>query len=145
MAQVIYNNAKRSDINLATADIRCLLLGGASVPAGCLNPDLDTVAAVLAVSGANELNATNYARKTTTRTDTVDDANDRSNVALSASVVWTALGGALNDTVRAVLFYTEGGGSDATRVPVSIHEYVTPIPTNGGDHTIPTGDIIRTA
>ena len=143
MAQIVYNIAKKSDINLATADIRCLLLGGASVPVGCLNPDLATVAAVLAVSGTNEVAATNYARKTTSRTDTVDNTNDRSNTALSAAITWTALGGVLNDTVRAVLFYVEGG-SDAARVPISIHEYASPIATNGGDHTIPTGDIIRT-
>lgn len=144
MAQVVYNIAKKTDINWASDDIRCLLLGGASVPAGAKDPDLATVAAILAVSGTNELSATNYARKTTTRTDTADNTNDRANQAISADIVWTALGGASNDTVRGVLFYKEGA-NDAARIPISYHDYGTPIPTNGGDHSIPAGDIIRTS
>ncbi len=144
MAQVIYNIAKKTDINWATDDIRVLLLGGTSMPAGCVDPDLATVAAVLAVSGAAELSATNYARKTTTRTDTADNVNDRANQAVSAAVVWTALGGASNDTIRGYLFY-KYNASDSSAIPIVGESFATGVPTNGTDVTLPAQDIIRTS
>ena len=142
MTQVVYNVGKKSDINWATADIRVLLLGGTSMPAGCLDPDLATVAAVLAVSGAAECNATNYARKTTTRTDTADNTNDRANQALSAAVTWTALGGATNDTVRGYLFYLYNA-SDSSAIPIMAESLAAGIPTNGTNLVMAAQDYIR--
>ena len=144
MANVVYNLAKKTDINWATADIRVLLLGGASVPAGARDPDLTNIAALLAVPGTSELNATNYARKTTTRTDTADNTNDRGNQAISAAVTWTALGGATNDTIRAAVFYVFNA-SDSAAVPYCYADLTTAVPTNGSDVTINAGDIVRTA
>lgn len=144
MATTVFNIAKKTDINWATDDIRVLILGGASVPAGCHEPDLATVAAVLAIGGASELSATNYARKATTRTDTADNTNNRANQALSVAVTWTALGGASNDTMRAALFYKEGA-NDGARIPIALCDLTSPLTTNGGDVTLNTGDIMRTA
>ncbi len=144
MSNTAFNIAKKMEINWATADIRILVLGGASVPAGCHEPDLATVAAVLAISGAAELSATNYARKTTTRTDTADNANNRANHALSAAVTWTALGGASNDTMRAILYYVEGA-SDSARIPIALCDLSATLTTNGGDVTLSTQDVMRTA
>jgi hypothetical protein len=144
MADVVYNLAKKTNIDWATADIRALLLGGASVPAGARDPDLTNVAALLAVSGTTEVNATNYVRKTTTRTDTANNTDNRGDQAISAAITWSAIGGALNDTIRAVVFYVYNA-SDASAVPYSYHDLSTPVPTNGSDFTINAGDIVRTA
>lgn len=146
MANVVYNQAKTDfatgSLIWTTDDIRVGLLSGASVPAGALDPDLDTVSALLAVSGAVECAATNYARKTTSsRTVTKDTANDRANLDF-ANITWTTLGGAVNETIRAVFVYKEGA-SDAARRLISVHE-ITATPTNGGDFMINTpNDVIR--
>ena len=144
MAQVVYNLAKKTDINWATADIRVLLLGGASVPAGARDPDLTNITALLAVSGCTELVATNYVRKTSTRTDTANNTDDRGDQAISAAITWTALGGATNDTVRAAVFYVYNV-SDASAIPYCYADLTTAVPTNGSDFTINAGDIVRTA
>lgn len=146
MANVVTNQAKTDfmagDLAWDSDDIRVGLLTGASVPAGALDPDLNDVAGLLAVSGATECAATNYARKTTSsRTVTKDTANDRANLDF-ANITWTALGGAVNETVRAAFVYKEGG-SDALRRLISVHE-LTATPTNGGDFTLNTpNDVIR--
>jgi hypothetical protein len=143
MTTTVFNVAKKTDYNWATADIRVLVLGGASVPAGCHNPDLATVAAVLGISGANELNATNYTRKTSTRTDTTDNTNDRANQATSATITWAALGGAVNDTMRALLWYIEGA-NDAARIPLCLADLTATLTTNGSGVDLPAGDVMRT-
>lgn len=146
MANVVYNQAKTDfaagDLAWDSDDIRVGLLTGASVPVGALDPDLDTVSALLAVSGTVECAATNYVRKTTaSRTATKDNANNRVNLDF-ANITWTALGGASNETVRAVFVYKEGA-SDAARRLISVHE-ITATPTNGGDFTVNTpNDVIR--
>lgn len=146
MANMVTNAAKTDfvagDLAWDSDDIRVGLLSGASVPAGCLDPDLNDVAGLLAVSGAVECAATNYARKTTSsRTATKDTANDRANMDF-ANITWTALGGAVNETIRAAFTYKEGA-SDAARRLISVHE-LTATPTNGGDFTVNTpNDVIR--
>lgn len=144
MTTTAFNIAKKMEINWSTDDIRCLVLGGASVPAGCHEPDLTTVAAVLAIGGASELSATNYTRKTTTRTDTSDNTNNRANHALSANVTWTALGGVANDTMRSILYYKEGA-NDTARIPIALCDLTLTLTTNGGDVTLQAGDVMRTA
>lgn len=146
MANVVYNQAKTDfaagDLAWDSDDIRVGLLTGASVPAGALDPDLNDVAGLLAVSGTAECTATNYTRKTTSsRTATKDTANNRVNLDF-ANITWASLGGAVNETVRAVFVYKEGA-NDAARRLISLHE-ITATPTNGGDFTINTpNDVIR--
>jgi hypothetical protein len=144
VALVIYNVANKTNINWATADIRVLLFGGTSVPAGCLDPDLTNVAAILAVSGAAELTATNYARKATTRTDTQDDVNNRANQALSVSVLWENLGGTINGTIRGYLFYVYNA-ADASAIPILAESFAVGVLTDGTDVILPAQDVIRTA
>jgi hypothetical protein len=147
MANVVTNAAKTDFVTGAlpwvSGDVRVgLLVGASAIPAGCLDPDLNDVAGLLAVSGATECTATNYARKTTSsRSATKDTVNDRVNVDF-ANVTWTSLGGAVNNTVQALFVYLEGA-SDAARRLVSVHE-LTATPTNGGDFTVNTpNDVIR--
>jgi len=148
MANITTNQAKTNFVSgsliWTTDDIRVGLLSGASVPAGALNPDLNDVAGLLAVSGVVECAATNYARKTTSsRTATKDVANDRANLTF-ANLTWASLGGAVNETIRALFVYKEGA-SDAARTLISVHE-MTPTPTNGGDFSVNTpNDVLRLA
>lgn len=131
----------------ANLDLRVGLIGnsGGSLPAGAYATTLDTVSDLLAVSGVTECNATNYTRKAlASETNTEDDGNNRTDLELGTAITWIALGGAANDTLRALFFYAEAGSSatDATRDLICVIP-ITALPTNGGDVTLPTGDVIR--
>lgn len=145
IASVVYDIAKKTNFNWVTDDIRVLLIGGTSLPDTAFAPALSTVAAILAVSGVTELNATNYARQTTTRSETQDDANTRADHAISAAVTWTALGGAANDTIQATLYYKYVAGGDANCIPIALARLTTPLSTNGSNIVQNAGDIMRTA
>lgn len=144
MAQVVYNRFKQrvasGQTDLDSANIRCLILEATA--AGAFSPDIDTVSALLAVGSVVEATGTGAVRKTVTLTVTEDDTNDRANIALSSSVVWT--GANWGDAV-AVVFYDEGGGTDGTRHLIAYYDTGLPITTNGGDFTINAGDILRLA
>jgi hypothetical protein len=145
MAEVVYNIAKLRFTNGSndwdTSDIRVLVIGtNATTPSQMFDPDLTTVAALLALTGIAEASGTGYARKTTVRQDTVDNVNDRANLDADA-ITWN---GASGWTARAVVFYEEGGGTDATRNLISFHDSNFPVVTNGGDFTVNTpNDVIH--
>ena len=147
MAERVYNRFKfRSATGLddwdAPIDSRTLLLE--TTAAGAFDPDLNTVADLLAVGGVAELVATGYARKTNTgEAASEDDTNDRAN--LTATIpTWTALGAASGDNVVAAVIYNEGGGTDATRTLISYHDTNLVVALNGGDFTINTpADVLR--
>jgi hypothetical protein len=87
---------------------------------------------------------TNYARKTTTITSAVDNANDRVNVAIS-SVSFAALGGAHNQTVRRAVLYKDLGGADTANVLIACFDIDGPggtgLLTNGGDLDLDTNEL----
>jgi hypothetical protein len=105
------------------------------------DPDNDFVAA----GGANdpddaEIDAPNYARgfggagrKAATVTFVEQDANNRAVIRI-ADLTWTALGGALNDTVEAAILIKEGT-SDADSKLIAYFDLPT-TPTNGSDFTL---------
>lgn len=146
MAEKVYNRFKFRSASGATvwgtADTRVLLLE--TTAAGAFDPDLNTVADLLAVGGVLELVAPNYARKVMTGEAVVeDDVNDRANLG-GTIPVWTSLGAATGDVVVAVVVYDEGGGTDATRQLCSYHDSGFPISLNGGDFTVSTtNDVMR--
>ncbi len=79
---------------------------------------LDTVAAVLAEGSTTEADFTDYARKTLASvTVTVDDAGDAVEVD-AADVVFTAAGGATNNTATDVVIYEDVDGTDANAIPL---------------------------
>jgi hypothetical protein len=80
--------------------------------------DRATVAAV--VANSTESAFTNYARKTALAgTVTIDTANNRAKVTLSANpVTWVAAGGAVNETLAKLIVFLDEGGTDATRIPL---------------------------
>lgn len=146
MAEVVYNRFKyrsaRAETDWDGGDIRCLLLE--TTAAGASDPDLDSVADLLAVGSVAELVATSYARKALTgEAVNLSDANNRAE--LDAAIpVWTALGAASGDAVVAAVIYDEGGGTDASRWLISYHDSGFPVSLNGGDFELTTpNDVVR--
>lgn len=100
------------------------------------DPDHDFVNDI----SANEISATNYTggfggggRKTATVTMQASTANNRVEIAI-ADLTWTALGGALNDTVGAAVVIHEIT-NDAASIPIAYLDF-TDTPTNGGNFTL---------
>lgn len=145
MSKIVYNNARfmlfNKSLGIASDDIRCLLLGGGSVPDSAKNPALVSVSDLLGVFGVSEVVATNYSRKQTTRSILKDDIHNNVKGILSVGISWVSLGGAVNDVVRSAVFYLEGS-SDSNRYLISLQDLVLSIPTNGSDFVIPSGTII---
>ena len=104
----------------------------------------DTVAALLA--GANtEANFTNYARKTgITGTITVDDTNNRVDLDIPDQT-WSSAGGGTNNTLTDLIFGYEEAAADATRIPLSCHDFAAT--TDGSNLTaqINASGIMRAA
>jgi hypothetical protein len=59
-------------------------------------------------------------------------------------VVWTAAGGASNNTIYGAYFYdSTTDTNDTTRLLISVDFFATPITTNGGDFTYAIADLYR--
>lgn len=94
--------------------------------------DYDDVAALLAGTPV-EADFTNYARKTgITGTITVDDSNDRVDVDIPDQT-WTAAGGGTNNTLVKLIVAYEEAAADATRIPLTHHDFAAT--TDGSDLT----------
>jgi len=147
MATTVTNRAKFRALSCylgggtPPASIEVLVLGG-TTPASITGvADLNTVADLLAVSLVQELVATNYARSALASvTASEDDANDRGAVD-AADEVFTSLGGAANDTIKAVAVF-ETGASDAARNLILVQDGLS-VPTNGANVTVTIADLLR--
>jgi hypothetical protein len=108
--------------------------------------DLNTVNDLLVTAGATECDFTNYARKNLSRSNAAeDDTNNRVNLD-AADVVWTAAGGAANNTILGAFYYdATTDTNDTTRLLIGIDWFATGISTNGGDFTYAIADLIRAA
>ncbi len=93
-----------------------------------------TVAAITAAANT-EADATNYARKTgLTGTVTVDNTtNDWTQISIP-NQTWTALGGALNNSIVKLIVFYQDAAADATRVPLVGLDWV--VTTDGSDVTV---------
>jgi hypothetical protein len=133
MINAIMAQLAAAGINWATAtDIRALLMVGAG---NTVKTDA-TVTAALANANVDECAATNYVRKTLSGKAATDSGNK---VLLDAdNLVWTALGGAVNETITGVLIYkgTLLSADDGTNVPLISLALASSLTTNGGDVTI---------
>lgn len=106
--------------------------------------DMNTVTDLLVTAVSTEADFTNYARKNLTRSVAAeDDTNDR--VGLDAAdVVWTAAGGAANNTLYGVFVYdATTDTNDTTRLLLSVDWFASPLTTNGGDLTYAITDLYR--
>lgn len=133
MASGMYNSGKAALVNGSidwdTSDIRVLLLQGTGY---VFNPDHNYVSDL--TPATNEANATNYVRKSLTgRTVTVDTVNDRA-VCDAADVTWTALGGAVNNTISAAVVYLYNAADTAAQL--ICYQDFTDTATNGGDFNL---------
>lgn len=96
--------------------------------------DHNDLAAVLAAANT-ECDFTNYARKLIANgaiTVTVDDTNERVDIDF-ADQLYTAAGGALNNSIVSALVCVDGA-SDAVRIPITKHEFV--VTTDGSNLTL---------
>ncbi len=95
--------------------------------------DHDDLAVLLAAANTEAL-FTSYARKTAiTGTVTVDDPNERVDVDIPDQT-WSPAGNGVNETMTKLLVAYENAAADATRVPLTHHEF-TPT-TDGSDLTV---------
>ena len=77
---------------------------------------------------------TSYVRKTgITGTVTVDDSNDRVDVDIPDQV-WSPAGNGSNETLTKAIVAYENAAADATRVPLTHHDFA--VTTDGSDLTI---------
>lgn len=132
MADIVFNIAKGAFAEKIRDDatkIGVLLIKTAESDA--LMKDRATVATV--VANSTEADFTNYARKTSiTATLTVDNTNDRVDVDIPDQT-WTTAGGATNNTLAKLVIFYEEAAADATRVPLSAHDFV--VTTDASDLT----------
>jgi len=107
--------------------------------------DYDTLSALLAGSNT-ECDFTNYTRKILTDTDigapVINDTSDRVELDMD-NVVWTAGGGAVNNTVYTIVVCYDdntSSGTDANIIPMAVYDANILVPgtgvtTNGSDLT----------
>jgi len=99
--------------------------------------DVDTLAAIEALTSTAEATNVNYARKVLTDADIVafapDDVNDRVDLDIPDQT-WTAVAAGTNWTDLAICYDSDStGGVDANIVPMTWHDFV--VSPNGGDVT----------
>lgn len=95
--------------------------------------DRDDLSALLGDAGNTEADFTNYTRKTgLTGTITVDDANDRVDLDVPDQT-WSSAGGTTDNTLTKLLVAYDQGGTDATRIPGTHHDFS--VTTDGSDVT----------
>lgn len=137
MAAAFYNRGLFNFINLAvtgSTDLRCLVIAGASLPSGAKDPDLNTVADLLAVGSVVEAAASGYSRQDLASfTVTENDTNDRVDITAAAPTMTSV---AVGETWRMIAYYIEGA-NDAARTLVGYDEPAATLVTNGGNVTLP--------
>lgn len=133
MSWTFYNRGKKRIFDSVwPVDLRMLVVAGASVPAGALDPDLNTVADLLAVSGVVEAAAAGYARADLASVAiTENDAGDKVTVTW-ADFTWTAV--PAGETWRGVAYYIEAA-TNATRDLIGFDQPASVLSPNGGNIT----------
>ncbi len=148
MASFVYNEGLKElldgTIDLDTTTLKIMLLG---TNVATYAPDRDHE---VVDNGADDTSdpshceastLTNYTggwggagRKTPSISLSTQDASDRV-VAIIADLVWTALGGAANDTITAAILIKEGGANDTTSRLIAYFDF-TNTTSNGTDFTL---------
>ncbi len=133
MADGVFNIAKGAAAEMfrdgATNGI-VLLLKANETEANLI--DRAELAALLAAANTEAI-FTNYTRKTgITGTVTVDNTNDRVDLDIPDQT-WTAAGNGVNDTLTKLVVAYENAAADATRIPLTHHDFS--VLTDGSDLT----------
>lgn len=102
--------------------------------------DSDFIGSAGGSAGATEITATNYTRgfggagrKAATTSFAEQDASNRA-ICIIGDITWTALGGAVNDTVKFACLVKEVS-SDADSELIAVFD-LTSTPTNGSDYSL---------
>lgn len=127
--------ARQAELPFTNDALIVVLLQAAGLVSDAVMADYATLAAVLAAN--TEANFTNYTRKTITTgiTVTTDTVADKTWVDLG-DIVWTAAGGATNNTLGKLLICYDAdttSGTDASIIPLTYHDFA--VTTNGLDLT----------
>lgn len=135
MAWTVYNRGlfEIGNLAVASADLRGLILAGASIPAGLTDTssfDLNFVSDVLAVSGAVEAAASGYARADLAGISLTEDDTDNRAELTWTNPSWSSV--AIGETWRAFVLFRQVGADSANPV-WGIDVFGTPIPTNGSN------------
>jgi hypothetical protein len=136
MANFVFNVGKGRVAEKAAkgADLRLLVLKAAGTDAA--HTDIATVSALIALGSTTEADFTNYARKVLSGVNVVvDNATDSVSVTAS-NVVFTAAGGATNNSAVDVVIY-EHITNDASSIPLVQLDAV--FTTDGNDVTLQFG------
>lgn len=102
---------------------------------------MNWVSDLLITAAATECTATNYVRKALARLAVAEDGvGNRALFPVSASPIWTALGGATNQSIIGHFIFSEGLGSDTARPLYVVRWYDPAIPdvhtTTGADFSV---------
>jgi hypothetical protein len=131
MAVVTYNAGAdlimERALSTTALALRCAYVtaaAGATDIANLINQDIDTVAAVDALTG---LGISTSRQTLATVTSTEDDSGNQANVD-SADVTFPAVA----ESAWGHIIYDEGSGTDATRVLIKGQSYASAQPVNGG-------------
>lgn len=134
MADFVFNIAKGKVAEKVAdgATIKALVLKASDTDA--VMKDYDTIAALLGDTEVTEADFTNYARPTlASLVAAVDDTGDRMTVD-AADLVFTAAGGAVNNTTTDLVIYEDVDATDANAVPLCLFDAV--FTTDGNDVTL---------
>jgi hypothetical protein len=141
MAVVTYNVGAdvimERALSTTALDLRCcyvLAAAGATDIAGIINTDLTDMAAVDALTG---ISLSTQRVALTGESSTTDQANNRANVD-SNDIAFTPVA----ESAWGAIIYDEGGGTDATRLPVWGQSFASAQPVNGG-LTLTVTDFLR--
>lgn len=116
-------------------DFRCLVLSTAGTLTGAQIKGFNFVSDVIAAAGIVEVANVGYSRQDLAGVACVeDDANNRVQITATAPVIANVAAGAVWGRV---VYYVEGGGTDATRPLVGIDTPAAALTPNGGNVTLP--------
>lgn len=124
-------------LNLGAATIKAALLKSTYTP----DPDHATMATVVGVAAANEIDATNYTKGPTSRKPVTlsfgagpNNAMNRADIGID-DLTWNALGGVVNDTVAWLVLYVHtDNANDASNIPLAYFQI-----TGGDDGYLTNG------
>lgn len=139
LMQGIWDDAGASIIKMGLVKVQ-----GAAADTAVEVADLNTVEDLVVTAGSTKCDFTNYVDKALIRSAaSEDDTNDRVNLD-AGDVVWTAAGGASNNTIVGAYFYdATTDTNDTTRILLSVDWFASGVTTNGGDFTYAIADIYR--
>ena len=142
IASQVFNVFKKQimdgTIDLTANDIRVMLIRGGSSAGSSADRDFDTVQSITTLA---EVDGTGYTgghagadrRSVSTKTQTIDDANDRAEFD-GDDITWTAIGSVVGQCEGALLY--KKNTSDGDSVPIAYIKFASTKNLDGGDLTI---------